>query len=252
VRSREESSAARRRPGPPPAILLYHRVALTTADEDPLRLAVSPEAFESQMGYLWRRGYATTPLEERLGAEAGSRRVAITFDDGYLDNYAAAFPILQRYGFVATIFIVPGFVGAARRWERTRPVPLMTWSHAREMARHGISFQSHTSTHPDLTGCDDERLWRELAGSRREIEERIGERVSALAYPFGAFDSRVLGFTERAGYRSAYAAGMARAGRFARERFQVTSRDGPATFALKASGWGGPLRRALQCLRPEP
>lgn len=219
--------------------LLYHQVAPTTPAEDPLGLAVTPVAFEAQMGLLREVGIA-------VGAAAPGavdHSIAITFDDGYLDAYERAFPILQRHCFAATIFVVTRRVGGRRDWDRSAPVPLMSWHHIRELSRHGVSFQSHSATHPDLTACDDRRAREELLASRHELEDRVGVAVDAIAYPYGRFDARVLRLTAEAGYRSGWAAGFSNAGILALERFQVTSRDTGWRFALKARGWASWLRR---------
>ncbi|OFX18790.1 MAG: hypothetical protein A2V77_16240 [Anaeromyxobacter sp. RBG_16_69_14] len=226
-------------------VLVYHRVASTTAAEDPLRLAVPPERFEAQIRHLRERGYEAVALE---GPPATARnQIALTFDDGYLDNYTAAFPILQRYAFGATVFVVTGAVGGRPGWhgDSTRSsARMMTWAHMEEMSRHGFSFQSHSRTHPSLPSCDDAAALEELSGSRRELEDGLGRAVRAFAYPFGHFDERIVRLTERAGYRSAWAAGLASGSRFTGERIQIATNDGPASFALKSSGWGAWVRRA--------
>jgi peptidoglycan/xylan/chitin deacetylase (PgdA/CDA1 family) len=229
-----------------PAVLLYHRIAPVTSPADPL--CVTPEQFDAQMRYLAEMGFTTDA--PKCPAALPAKPVVITFDDGYLDTYSTAFPILQRYGLTATVFIVSGCIGATSdAWGPPTPAPLLTWSQIDEMSRAGISFQSHTRTHPDLTRCRDAVALSELAGSRAEIEDHVGRAVNALAYPFGRFDARVLGLAERAGYRIAWAAGRAAQGPFSTERFQISSKDSMASFAVKASGWGGWLRRARAVAR---
>jgi peptidoglycan/xylan/chitin deacetylase (PgdA/CDA1 family) len=229
-----------------PAVLLYHRIAPVNTPADPL--CVTPEQFEAQMRYLAEMGFTTRA--PRCPEAPPANPVVITFDDGYLDTYSNAFPVLQRYGLTATVFIVSGCVGATSdSWGPPTPVPLLTWSQIDEMSRHGISFQSHTRTHPDLTRCGDAVALSELAGSRAEIEDHVGRAVDALAYPFGRFDSRVLRLAEQAGYRIAWAAGLATPGPFSTERFQISSKDSMTSFAVKASGWGAWLRRAREATR---
>jgi peptidoglycan/xylan/chitin deacetylase (PgdA/CDA1 family) len=223
-----------------PPVLLYHRIARTTRAEDPGRFAVSPAAFASQMAGLARAGFRVRPLAE-IDRWSGGREAFLSFDDGYLDNYTEAFPILSRHGFSATIFVVTAHVGATSAWNGA--VPLLSWSHMDEMARHGFSFQSHTRTHAVLTRCDDARAREELAGSRRELEDRLGRPVDEIAYPHGHYDDRVLRLAAEAGYRTGWAARLAGGGALDRERLLVSGRDGLATFALKASGYGDWLRR---------
>jgi peptidoglycan/xylan/chitin deacetylase (PgdA/CDA1 family) len=230
-----------------PAVLLYHRIARVGDPPDPL--CVSPEQFEAQMRYLAETGF-TTHVAGAPAPRAG-KHVAITFDDGYLDTYAVAFPILARHGLTATVFLVSGCVGAnSDAWGPPTPVPLLSWSQAEEMSRYGISLQSHTRTHPDLVRCSDAEALVELAGSRAEIEDHVGRAVDALAYPFGSFDARIADLAAQAGYRSAWAAGLTRQqGAFRSERFQISARDSMRSFVVKASGWGAWLRRARDAAR---
>jgi peptidoglycan/xylan/chitin deacetylase (PgdA/CDA1 family) len=228
-----------------PAALLYHRVAPDRGAGD--RLCVSPRQFELQMRYLVENGYSTAPGL----AGAAWKPVVITFDDGYLDVYTVAFPILQRLRLTATVFLVSGSMGAmSGAWGPRRPVPLMAWAHAAEMARAGFSLQSHTRSHCDLARVPEAQALDELAGSRAEIEDRLGAVVDSIAYPFGSYDRRVIGLARRAGYRSGWAAGLAPPGPFSRERFQIKGDDWIGAFAIQTSGWGGWLRRAHAALRP--
>jgi peptidoglycan/xylan/chitin deacetylase (PgdA/CDA1 family) len=228
-----------------PPVLLYHRIAQTSDPGDPL--CVSPQQFEAHMRYLAEMGFTTHGLHDGAGA---GKPVVLTFDDGYLDTYSTAFPILQRYGLTATVFLVTGSVGATTgAWGPPMPVPVMTWRQVQEMARYGVSFQSHTKTHPDLARCSDAAALAELVESRAEIQDHVGEEVDALAYPFGSYDPRVVALTEQARYRSAWTAGLAVPGPLSRERFQISSKDTMSSFVVKASGWGAWLRRARDAAR---
>jgi peptidoglycan/xylan/chitin deacetylase (PgdA/CDA1 family) len=177
------------------------------------------------------------------GATGNDKNVVITFDDGYLDNYSHALPILREYGFCATIFLVADFVGKMNVWDTSWPVQLMGWSQVKEMAECGISFQSHTRTHPDLQTLDDGAVMNELLDSRHKLEDTLGFPVRHLAYPYGRFDQRVIHLAGMAGYQSGWAAGHAAGGAFAMERMQVKSGDNDLIFAFKASGWAGWARK---------
>jgi peptidoglycan/xylan/chitin deacetylase (PgdA/CDA1 family) len=223
-------------------VLLYHRIARTTPAEDPLRLSVPPERFATQMRTLARAGFRVRSLEH-LGRWCGGRELFLSFDDGYLDNHTVAFPILQRLGFTATIFVATAHVGGSSRWDAGNAAPLMSWSQVAEMERAGFSFQSHTRTHADLCRCDDATALEELRGSRRDLEDRLGHAVTDVAYPFGSYDERVARLAMEAGYRAGWAGGLADGGPFARERFQVAAPEGLASFGVKVSGYGAWLRR---------
>jgi peptidoglycan/xylan/chitin deacetylase (PgdA/CDA1 family) len=228
------------------AVLVYHRIGSRAGPPDSLCTFV--EQFAAQMRYLVEMGFRSVPPGG--GADPAPRSIAITFDDGYLDAYTTAFPLLERVGLTATVFLVSGCVGTTSGgWGPRTPAPLMTCSQIREMQRHGISFQSHTRTHADLRQRTDAAALHELATSRAEIEDRLGVQVDAVAYPFGSFDSRISELAERAGYTSGWAAGLAAGTALSGERFEITAKDTMATFAVKASGWGGWLRRARAHLR---
>lgn len=219
-------------------ILMYHQVSATSAAEDPARLGVSPAQFEQHLAWLKERGYRSLSLTE--AAQAWEKRdfieksLVITFDDGYLDNYSAAFPLLQKYGFSATIFVLTDFIGqASSRWGQGLPVKLMNWQQVREMRDEGIDFQSHGCTHQVLSQLSGEALRYELRHSKQKLEDELGQAVEHMAYPYGAYNDEVLVETEAAGYRAAYAAGLAHDGRFAVPRFCVGEQDGLRRMAFK-------------------
>ncbi|MFA5320127.1 MAG: polysaccharide deacetylase family protein [Candidatus Omnitrophota bacterium] len=184
-----------------PAILMYHSVASGAGASN--RLAVSPETFDKQMRFLKTRGFNVIPAEDFARNIKENRKmpphtVAITFDDGYKDNYTEAFPVLERYGLPATIFIIIGEVGRNDR---------LSWDEIKSMQSSGlISFGSHTLRHcilPEVASAED--LSGELAGSRRILEEKLGKPVKMFAYPCGFFDKRSQDAVMKAGYEFAFA-----------------------------------------------
>ena len=227
-------------------ILLYHQVELTTPEEDYLRLAVPPKIFEAQMAYLYKHQFTTCTLDEYINtAEEESpddRKIVITFDDGYLDTYTNAFPILQKYGLSVTIFVTTDFLGTMHAWESCKPVPYMSWSHARDMLNHGISFGSHTSTHPDLTTLTDREVLQELICSRQKIEDSLGIPIQHLSYPYGLYNKKIMDLARETGYQSAYSVDYSDGNRFSLERFMITLKDNMFLFTLKASKWASRLR----------
>ena len=265
----------RPRATPPFQILIYHRVH---PDAGPFTIdAVPPDRFDRQMKHL-ARAYHTLPLEELLDrAREGTlphRAVAVTFDDGYADNFEHAFPILRRRGIPATVFLVSGCIetGAMlwhdrvlrafaatgrRRWRspwdgmeaHAETVPdrrraafralgalkplaeearlasvaqleeelgvtppsgderlMLDWKGLRAMGDGGISFGSHTETHPILSRTDPARAWLELTRSKQAIEEGAWRPVTLFAYPNGRpedYTEEIVGLVRRAGYRAA-------------------------------------------------
>ena len=234
-----------------PTVLLYHRIAVTTPSEDPLRLAVSPERFRNQMKYLRDRGYRTKIPEEISDPENrnSAKTIIITFDDGYLDTYTNAFPILQDVGFSAIVFLVSALVGKHSIWDPCSKARLMDWSQAREMSEYRIRLQSHTCTHPDLTTISDRSVIQELRESKGKIEDKIGKAVCYLAYPYGMYDSRIVDMTKKAGYHGAFAAGASDRKPYSMERFEITMHDNAFLFILKTNMSGYLIRRLYSSLR---
>jgi peptidoglycan/xylan/chitin deacetylase (PgdA/CDA1 family) len=190
-------------------IFLYHQIDQLPPEKNPIGMATAPHHFEAQMRYLHENGYRSIALKELLDAYHTKRTFApktfvITFDDGYLDNYATAFPIMQQYGFTATIFLVADLVGKHTDWEGQRePYTLMSWQHVDEMRRHGFDFGSHTRTHINLKKADVAIAKNEIVTSRQIIQDKTGASVYALAYPYEAFYPQHCQMVQEAGYLGA-------------------------------------------------
>ena len=108
--------------------------------------------------------------------------MVITFDDGYFDFYSEAFPVLNRFGFTATMFLPTGFI--ADRVMAFKGRDCLTWSNVRELQKYGIQFGSHTVTHPQLRTLARAEIERELMDSKKTIEDRTGCGTESFAYPF--------------------------------------------------------------------
>ena len=121
--------------------------------------------------------------------------VVLTFDDGFRNVYEYALPVLQTYGFPATVFLVTDYCEKTNSWPgqtvRIEGEPLLRWREIQEMSRAGISFGSHTRTHPDLRKLSIEQAEEELASSKKAIADATGLPVDMLAYPYGAYDAAV-------------------------------------------------------------
>ena len=190
-------------------ILMYH--AFGKSGESPSRYILPVDRFERQMAWLkWLR-YRVLSLEDYLRYQTEdrlppARSVVITVDDGYVDNYAMAYPILRRYGFPATIFLVSGNVGDVNHWDEhglLRDRALMSWTEVREMSRDGVTFGAHTQTHPMLTAVTPGRARAEIAGSRADLEQALGQPVQLFSYPHGKHDATARSIVEQAGYSGA-------------------------------------------------
>ncbi len=195
-RQRPPGTASMRPPATVP-ILMYHyiRVNPDPADRIGFGLSVHPDDFAAQMAFLAKRGYETVLLNDLAGAAAKrGQAVALTFDDGYADAYDVAYPILRRYGFKATFYIITGMVG--------RP-GYLTWEQIRTLAAEGNAIGSHTVSHPDLRNLGAAALNLQLRDSKAELERQLGKPVVDLCYPAGKFTPSVVAAAGEAGYATA-------------------------------------------------
>ena len=177
-------------------ILNYHKI-----DDTFIALAVRPEDFDAQMKYLSEHGYHTITPDELYDSLAGNAElpenpVLITFDDGYEDNYKNAYPILKKYDFKATIFVISSFLGVYPNY--------ITWDQAREMDADNISIQSHTVDHKSMTDLSDDELRTELVDSKKKIEKELGHQIDYMAYPTGTYNLHIAKLVQEAGYKAAF------------------------------------------------
>ncbi len=169
------------------------------------------ERFASQLVALHRWGYTPITFEDLLAYLKGSRAlpsrpIILTFDDGYEDNYTLAFPLLQRYGMRAVIFVVADLERRWNFWDADgEKAPLLSPGQIREMAATGIEFGSHTVSHPYLPELEGSLLRQELIASRQRLEDLLGKAVMRFAYPYGAYSSAVRAAVQEAGYAFAVA-----------------------------------------------
>jgi len=177
-------------------ILTYH-----SFDYGKGALSVAPENFERQMRYLKDKGFNVIPLDELVTGIKNRRRfahntVVITVDDGCKNNFTYAYPILKKYGFPATIFLITNYIG-------TQP-GFLNWDEVKEISKNNISFGGHTKNHVYLPSVNKEAtLWDEIAGSKKAIEEHIGTPVDYFCFPLGGFTKQEEILVQRAGYKGA-------------------------------------------------
>ncbi|MFO7538881.1 MAG: polysaccharide deacetylase family protein [Chloroflexota bacterium] len=173
-------------------ILMYHYISVPPPDADIYRvdLSVHPDNFRAQMAYLAENGYTTVDLYDLSRTitnrqELPEKPVIITIDDGYLDAYENAFPILQEYGMTATIFVITELV------DREHP-GYATWPMLKEMAEAGIRIEPHSKTHSDLSGRGRDFLIWEILGSQQTVAAHIGYTPRYFAYPGGRYDENTI------------------------------------------------------------
>jgi peptidoglycan/xylan/chitin deacetylase (PgdA/CDA1 family) len=185
-------------------VLTYHRFAENC--DSPLCMPAS--TFELQMQYLKDNGYHVITAEQLLAfleyrQRVPEKSVLITMDDGYRSVYDIAYPILKKYGFTATLFIYTSFVGVSRM--------AITWDQLKEMQMSGFTIGSHSIYHSDLTRPKEgetqqeylARINEELYGSKKIIDQKLGQNTYFLAYPFGYYDQRSIQTAREAGYKIA-------------------------------------------------
>ena len=258
---RSAAGALLSRPDPVPGtlrILMYHRVADILETDI---LAVTPFAFACQMDWLRKEGWTVLPLREALRQlETGGlppKAVALTFDDGYRDNYEEAAPVLARLGFPATVFPVTGFVreeAEHRRYRGRNPkVPYLTVEQIREMKKSGFDFGGHTHTHPLLPQISCEAAQEEIHRAKKLLEEWTGETSTLFAYPNGAYGKEHFRILDALGYEAALSVrpGANRPGtlRFALRRTEISGRDSLGDFIQKMNGGFDLVHGLLQGVR---
>ncbi|NTW97738.1 MAG: polysaccharide deacetylase family protein, partial [Oscillochloris sp.] len=182
-------------------ILMYHYVRTVDPGIDPLGygLSVTPAQFAAQLDWLRRAGYDTVQMSALAGCARGespcpARAVALTFDDGYMDAYSDALPLLQQYGATATFYIVSGFVGQEA---------YMGWDEIRALRSAGMEIGAHSISHIDLTTLSYYENVDQIARSGQEIAAQIGAPVRSFCYPAGQFNAEIATITRDAGYTSA-------------------------------------------------
>ena len=220
--------------------LTYHHVAERGGD----RLTVDLAGFEAQVRHLAERGYTMLHAGEyvrclRGETPAPERAVLLTFDDGYVDTWAYAFPILKRYKAKASLFLVTGWVSDAPRRRHTLedvwagapaatlpPVPpheaaraelarrgpasplALTWDEVAAMERSGVmDVQPHTHTHPLCRvgqEIDETTLREELRLSRKILEDRLGKRCRILCWPRGWFNEAAVRIAREEGFEACF------------------------------------------------
>ena len=223
-----------------PVMLMYH--AVTPGKETPdWPWAVSMQQFCSQLDFLATEGYNTPTMSELVATPADKwtgRTVAITFDDGYIDNLAACEELKKR-GMRATWFVVSGSVGQSPQWpEDGRPAGrLLNADELRDMQDNGMEIGSHTINHARLTELDDTQLMQELSGSKTTLEDLLGNPVTSFAFPYGTWDARCVEAVKQAGYTAACTTRTGWALRdhsaFHLRRLTVFNTDTPGSLARK-------------------
>ena len=181
-------------------ILMYHSISDDAREDRDSYYATTtaPAVFLDQMQFLHAEGYRTVTLSEasrqfESNLKPGSeKQVVITFDDGFEDFYLNAVPAMQRFGFTATMYIATDYVGETTR--RFKGRNCLTWSQVRELEAAGMSFGSHTASHPQLHSVEIQQVENEVRDSKKAIEDNLGHAIDSFCYPY-AFPEQDESFT---------------------------------------------------------
>jgi peptidoglycan/xylan/chitin deacetylase (PgdA/CDA1 family) len=217
------------------AILTYHSLDLSGS-----AISLTPSLFRRQMEMLARSGTPVVPL---LKVQQHPGSVALTFDDGYLNFFEHALPVLAEYQFPATVFVVTGYCGLHNGWRSRQRRParleLMGWRELREAARLGVALGAHTVNHPELPVLPPDEVDRELRDCRASLEDQTSQPIEAFAYPYGAWSPAVrLAVTRhfRLGCGTALGFVDGQSDPFALPRVDVMYRPDPHWFGRCLSG----------------
>ena len=209
----------------PIPVLMYHHVNPLKGD----MVTVTPEVFDGQMRHLNKSGYRTLTIDELVSCIAGDtalkqKAAVITFDDGWLDNYLFAWPILEKYSINAAIFVVTDWVerASAERSKVPDSVPthgdskqliargecsrvVLNWDLIGKMRRNGlVKIYSHTRSHPESDQLSQADLANELAVSKAAIEERVKQPCPYLCWPKGKYNAAAVKIAQDAGYKALF------------------------------------------------
>ncbi len=212
------------------------------------QINTAPEVFSQQMRWLKSQGYEGIHLSDMLdGLASGqnmSKRVVITFDDGYRDFLTEGFPVMKQCGFTATVFLVTDRIRTTPM--RYEGVDYLTWGDVRELHAEGIRFGSRTVTHPDLRSLEPDQIDYELGYSKEIIEQEIGAAVESFSYPFPFPEedrdfARFIGDTlENEGFKNGVSNIIGRVHRmsnpFFLPRLPINSWDTPKMLKAKLTG----------------
>jgi len=217
---------------------MYHSVE--PYEVDPYQITVRPQRFDRQLQWLRRRGLRGVSMTELLRARVqgvGKRLVGLTFDDGYGDFVTEVLPLLNRYGFTATVFVVAGALGGHNTWDEPGPrKALMTGADVRRVADAGMEIGSHSLTHVELPRIPDPELVDQVRMSRLILSDIVSCAVAGFCYPYGSVGDREIEAVRMAGYEYACAVHASPlAGRLALPRTFIGDRDTSARLLAKVA-----------------
>lgn len=176
-------------------VIMYHSIKY----EKNNCVRLPKENFEKQMKYLKDNNYTTLTLDElydffEKNIPVPKKSVVLTFDDGYKDNYDTAYPILKKYGFKATVFVITNCIGTGE---------YLTEEELKEMDQNGFDVESHTANHETLTKLSYDKQYDTISQSKERLEKLLNKKVKYIAYPCGKYNNNTVKAVKNAGYKMA-------------------------------------------------
>ena len=186
-------------------ILMYHQVSHFSPWKVHGGVFCETRRFRSQMAYLKSAGYSVVPLLKTVNCKLKTSPISLTFDDGYQNFADNAWPILQEFGYPATVYVLSSCIGGRAEWLKPKyeKAPLMDAATLRRLSAEGVNIGSHGRTHRRLATLPLDEQRREIADSKRELEDLLGKPVNDFCYPYGSYTPDTVRLVEESGYATA-------------------------------------------------
>lgn len=226
-------------------VLLYHQISTVPEDIDPLGLSIPSKVFREHMSYLKEENYTCMSALDAVKywqneLKFPEKSFVLTFDDGYKDFYTNAFPILQEFGFTATVFLVANRIDNKSNWTGQggpAAAKLLSWSQIKELHDAGITFGNHTLSHPRLTQICLTEAKREIIESKSILEENLGSEVTLFSYPYTANNCKLHDIVQESGHVAAFGGDHGDWKLYNIWRSECRNEDSMNTFLWKLSTW---------------
>lgn len=252
---------------PQTIFLAYHSISRYRDRIKNFHYTISPKLFKAQMKYMYDNNFNIINLSEwyRLRTKHDNslnRSIVLTFDDGYADSFYYAYPILKKYGFSATFFLICNFINSRNifpwlqesKFPDAENLPLSS-EQIIQMDKDGMDFGSHTFSHKDLTQISSKEAWAEIRGSKEYIEDLLGHNILSFSYPYGSWSNFNVSTTEiikKAGYKlavtSLYGSNSFHTDLLSLKRIPIYANDNLKKYVMKCQGhynWIGYLQKLM-------
>lgn len=225
-------------------ILNYHHIMKPSIKGQMERFYVDPQSFKKQMRYLYRNRFSVICFDDLVdflisGKKVSNNTVVLTFDDGYRSVLLEACEVLEKFGFMATVFISTATIGAQNYWDRgvKDDVDILTWDEILELRKKNFSFHSHAVNHVRLTALKENSVINEVKASKVQLERMLAIKRHIFCYPFSDYNENIRRHVIDAGYVAACTSepgiNNASTDMFLLKRIEVDFRDSLLSFAFK-------------------